>query len=87
MSWQSLRYTALFFEELCLGKTTEKSKSYYLNVIDVLTQQGIEGVILGCTEIGLLLSQTDLSMPIFDTTQLHSQMAVDFILEDLFKSK
>lgn len=77
----------IIFEELCLGKTTEKSKSYYLNVIDVLTQQGIEGVILGCTEIGLLLSQTDLSMPIFDTTQLHSQMAVDFILEGSFKSK
>ncbi len=71
----------IIFEELCLGKITEQSKTYYLNVIDKLTKQGADGVILGCTEIGLLLNQTDLSMPIFDTTQLHSQMAIDFILE------
>lgn len=73
----------IIFEELCLGKITEQSKNYYLNQIDMLTKQGADGVILGCTEIGLLLNQTDLSMPIFDTTQLHSQMAIDFILERL----
>lgn len=70
----------IIFDELCLGKCTAESKQYYLDVIAELQQQGAEGVILGCTEIGLLVQQEDFDLPFFDTTLLHSQMAVDFIL-------
>lgn len=70
----------IIFDELCVGKILPDSKSYYLNTIANLQKQGAEGVILGCTEIGLLIQQTDLSLPFFDTAQLHSQMAVEFIL-------
>lgn len=70
----------IIFEELCLGKFLPESKAFYLSVIDKLATQGAEGVILGCTEIGLLVQQHDHSLPFFDTAQLHSQMAVEFIL-------
>ena len=70
----------IIFEELCVGKLLPESKQFYLNTIDELMQQGAEGVILGCTEIGLLVQQSDSRLPFFDTAKLHSQMAVDFIL-------
>lgn len=70
----------IIFDELCLGQIKESSKAYYLSVIDELKNQGAMGVILGCTEIGLLIEQDDLDIPVFDTAQLHAQMAVDFIL-------
>lgn len=71
----------IIFDELCLGKITVKSKTYYLKLIDKLTTMGAEGVILGCTEIGLLIKQEDSALPFFDTAMLHSKMAIDFILE------
>lgn len=71
----------IIFEELCTGKILPESKIFYLETIDKLAQQGAEGVILGCTEIGLLLKQEDSNLPFFDTALLHSQMAIDFILE------
>lgn len=70
----------IIFEELCLGKCLPQSKQYYLDVIAQLQQQGVQGVILGCTEIGLLVQQSDFALSFFDTTLLHSQMAADFIL-------
>lgn len=70
----------IIFEELCRGQCLPRAKAYYLEVIDDLAQQGAQGVILGCTEIGLLLSSADSHLPLFDTTDLHAQMAVDFIL-------
>lgn len=70
----------IIFEELCRGKFLPESKAFYLNIIDQLANQGAEGVILGCTEIGLLVQQADHSLPFFDTAQLHSQAAVAFIL-------
>ena len=72
----------IIFEELCIGKFLPDSKAFYLNTINELAQQGAEGVILGCTEIGLLVRQADSSLPFFDTAQLHSQMAVNFILDN-----
>lgn len=72
----------IIFDELCVGTISEQSKDYFLNVINHLEQQGAKGVILGCTEIGLLINQDDLDMPVFDTAKLHAQMAVDFILND-----
>lgn len=70
----------IIFEELCRGKFLPESKAFYLNVINQLAAQGAEGVILGCTEIGLLVQQADHALPFFDTAQLHSQAAVEFIL-------
>lgn len=70
----------IIFDELCCGKLLPESKAFYLNVIDKLAEQGAEGIILGCTEIGLLVQQQDYPLPFFDTAQLHSQMAVKFIL-------
>lgn len=70
----------IIFDELCVGNISAPSKAYYLKTIDELAKQGAEGVILGCTEIGLLIQQSDSTLPFFDTAQLHSQMAVEFIL-------
>lgn len=72
----------IIFQELCVGEIKPSSKQYYLEVINQLKQQGTKGVILGCTEIGLLIAQEDLDIPAFDTALLHAQMAVDFILQD-----
>ncbi|MDO4897135.1 MAG: aspartate/glutamate racemase family protein [Moraxella sp.] len=72
----------IIFDELCVGKVCEASKRIYLNVINDLKSQGVDAVILGCTEIGLLVNQNDLDILMFDTAKLHAQMAVDFILKD-----
>lgn len=60
------------FNELCLGIVSESSKKAFLSIIDKLSKQGAEGVILGCTEIGLLIKQNDTSIPLFDTTVIHA---------------
>ncbi|WP_439328477.1 aspartate/glutamate racemase family protein [Lonepinella sp. BR2357] len=72
----------IIFEELCVGKILPTSKQFYSQTIAELAQQGAEGVILGCTEIGLLVQQNDTVLTLFDTAQLHSEMAVGFILSD-----
>lgn len=71
----------IIFDELCVGFIRPESKQFYLDTIRTLQQQGAEGVILGCTEIGLLIQQADYHLPFFDTTDLHSKMAIKFILE------
>jgi aspartate racemase len=71
----------VIYDELVLGKISEKSKAEYLRIIDGLVKQGAEGIILGCTEIGLLVKQSDCAIPLFDTTLLHAEAAVDFSLE------
>ena len=68
----------IIYEELCKGEIKASSKDFYLKTIAKLKEQGAQGVILGCTEIPLLVSQEDLNIPVFDTTYLHSKMAVDF---------
>lgn len=70
----------IIFDELCVGKFLEKSKKYYLDVIDDLKQKDAQGVILGCTEIGLLIQQSDSDLLLLDSSKLHTEMAVDFIL-------
>lgn len=60
------------FNELCLGIVSESSKKAFLSIIDKLGKQGAEAVILGCTEIGLLIKQNDTSIPLFDTTVIHA---------------
>lgn len=66
----------IIYEELCRGQVLPASKAYYLAQIEALRQAGAEGVILGCTEIGLLIQQSDLALPVFDTTGLHIAAAV-----------
>ena len=71
----------VIFEELCLGRIEAAAKAYYLNVIEDLQTQGAQGVILGCTEIGLLLQAEDSPLPLFDSADIHAQAAVAFILQ------
>ena len=71
----------VIYEELCLGKIDGHSRQKYLDVIDRLKGEGAEGVILGCTEIGLLVKQADTDIPLFDTTEIHAKAAVDFALK------
>ncbi|WP_426137964.1 aspartate/glutamate racemase family protein [Psychrobacter sp. TWR1-1-1] len=68
-------------KELCVGQFKDSSRQYYQQVIKDLADQGAEGVILGCTEIGLLIKQADSPIPVFDTTLIHAAAAVDFLLE------
>lgn len=65
-------------EELGRGIIKEQTKRAYLNIIEKLIENGAEGIILGCTEIPLLISQEDVSVPVFDTTKIHSKAAVNF---------
>ncbi|PGL72534.1 aspartate/glutamate racemase family protein [Bacillus sp. AFS055030] len=71
----------IIYEELCLGIVKEESKQVYLNIINHLIEQGAEAVILGCTEITMLISQENCSIPVFDTTRIHAENAVDFALD------
>ncbi|RPF53235.1 aspartate/glutamate racemase family protein [Aquisalibacillus elongatus] len=72
----------IIFDELVYGETKDSSKEYYLKVIQDLVSQGAEGIILGCTEIGLLIQQNDMELPVFDTTEIHVKAAVDEALEE-----
>jgi len=71
----------VIFDELCLGVLKPESKAEFLRVIDALAAQGAQGVILGCTEIGLLISQADTDLPVFDTTLIHAKRAAELALE------
>ncbi|HDR8052790.1 TPA: aspartate/glutamate racemase family protein, partial [Bacillus cereus] len=66
----------VIYTELCLGKIVSQSREYYKRVIEELVQKGAQGIILGCTEIGLLIKQENVSVPIFDTTHIHAIEAV-----------
>ena len=70
----------IIYEELCQGQLLDSSRQYYQQVTEDLADKGAEGVILGCTEIGLLIQQADSPIPIFDTTAIHAAAAVDFLL-------
>lgn len=65
------------YEELCLGRILDASRAKYLRIIDALAQQGAQAVILGCTEIGLLVKQADTTIRLYDTTRIHAQKAVE----------
>ena len=70
----------IIYDELCQGQLLDSSRQYYRQVINELAAQGVEGVILGCTEIGLLINQADSPIPVFDTTAIHAAAAVEFLL-------
>jgi aspartate racemase len=70
----------IIYSELVMGEIKSESKRAYIKIIKKLTDKGAEGVILGCTEIPLLIKQDDLNIPIFDTTDIHAKAAVDLAL-------
>ena len=71
----------VIYEELVLGMIVPASKLEYQRIIESLIQQGAEGIILGCTEIGLLIKDEDSRVPLFDTTSIHAQAAVEMALK------
>ena len=72
----------IIYKELCLGKINDASRHAYQDIIQGLITSGAEGIILGCTEIGLLVKQEDSSVPLFDTARIHAEAAVAFALEE-----
>ena len=70
----------IIYEELCLGKIQDSSRDIYRQVMQDLVAQGAQAIILGCTEISLLVGAQDASVALFDTTQLHAQKAAEFAL-------
>ena len=72
----------IIFEELCVGKITSLSREQVKTIIQRLIAQGAQGIILGCTELPSLIKQKDCSVPLFDTTAIHAQAAVDYAFRD-----
>lgn len=70
----------VIYDELCLGQIKQASKDEYLRIMDHLVQRGAQGLILGCTEISLLVGQADCPIALFDTTQIHAVAAVEYAL-------
>lgn len=73
----------VIYQELVKGQVNENSRDKYKEVIDTLVKSGAEGIILGCTEIGLLVKQENTLVPVFDTTDIHAQAAVEAALESI----
>ncbi|MCG7560173.1 MULTISPECIES: aspartate/glutamate racemase family protein [unclassified Pseudoalteromonas] len=71
----------VIYQELCLGKVLDKSREDYLRIIASLKASGAEAVILGCTEIALLIRDSDTDIPVYDTTRIHVQSALEASLE------
>ena len=80
---QQQRVHEVIYQELCLGQIDKESKRYYLNVIEDLFDQGAQAIILGCTEITLLVQQADTSIPLYDTTAIHARSAVEAALDNV----
>ncbi len=70
----------IIYDELCKGILTDQSKAYYKEIIRQLQASGAQAIILGCTEIGLLVQQDDSMIPLFDTTALHAKAAAEWML-------
>ena len=71
----------VIYDELCNGEIKESSKLKLIKIMDHLVENKAEGIILGCTEIGLLIKQEDIRVPLFDTTKIHAEAAVDYALK------
>ena len=68
------------YDELCQGSILQESRDNIVTIINGLVEQGAEGIVLGCTEIPLLIREDDVSVPLFDTTRIHAEKAVAFSL-------
>lgn len=72
----------VIFDELCLGIVKEESRAEYLRVIAALQQRGVQGILLGCTELGLIVAKEDVSLPLYDTTEIHAKKALALALAE-----
>jgi len=72
----------VIYDELCLGIINPESKTKYLEIVKTLKQKGAEGIILGCTEIGLLIKNEDTDVPLFDTALIHAEQAAIYSIKD-----
>ncbi len=72
----------IIYNELCLGVIKDDSKKIYLDIINSLSEKGAEGIILGCTEIGLLVKEGDCSIKLYDTTKIHADKATEIALDE-----
>lgn len=72
----------VIYDELVKGEIRQEAKEQYVEIIEHLVREGAQGVILGCTEIGLLVKDGDCRVPLFDTTRIHAEAAVEFALDD-----
>ncbi len=72
----------VIYDELVKGEIRQEAKEQYVEIIERLVREGAQGVILGCTEIGLLVKDGDCRVPLFDTTRIHAEAAVEFALDD-----
>ena len=70
----------VIYEELVKGEIRSKSKAQYVEIMERMVSDGCEGVILGCTEIGLLVGERDCRKPLFDTARIHAEAAVEYAL-------
>ena len=68
----------IIYDELCRGVTTRESEARFVDIAARLVERGADGMILGCTEVGMLLNQGNVSVPVFDTTLIHCEAALDF---------
>lgn len=75
------RVHRVIYDELCLGRLHEASRQDYRRIIATLVARGAQGVILGCTEIGLLVGEGDADVPLFDTARIHAETAADWALD------
>ena len=73
----------IIYQELCQGIVRDESRAQYRQIIDELVKDGAQGIILGCTEIGLLVKQTHVDIPLYDTVQVHAKAAVDWALGEI----
>ena len=71
----------VIYDELVIGEIRQHSEEKYIGIIENMVNQGAEGIILGCTEIGLLIHQQDCRVPLFDTTRIHAEAAVEYALK------
>jgi aspartate racemase len=71
------RVHQVIYDELCRGRIDESSRTALMEIVHTLEREGVQGVILGCTEIGMLLEQKDSPLPLYDSTTLHAEAAVD----------
>ncbi|MDW7668937.1 MAG: aspartate/glutamate racemase family protein [Bacillota bacterium] len=72
----------IIYNELILGILNPESKQIYINIIEKMTDKDVEGVILGCTEIPLLIKDKDVSVEVFDTTEIHAKAAIEYALKE-----
>jgi aspartate racemase len=70
----------IIYQELCLGEIRPESRDQYRRVIATLVERGAQAVLFGCTEIDLLVDQSDSAVPVFDTTRIHAEQAVELAL-------